>query len=84
MGKYDEWKQLQNKRGRVIVEHALFGGQAYACDNIKVVNDDRVGVTIKGNDLFVRKENIKSFIIKDNVYMVEDDMLTISVIVNKL
>ena len=84
MGKYDEWKQLQNKRGRVIVEHSLFGGQAYACDNIKVVNDDRVGVTIKEQDLFVRKENIKAFSVKGNEYMVEDEMLAIRVIVNKV
>ena len=84
MRKYDEWKQLQNKKGRVIVEHALFGAQAYACDDIKIVNDERVGVTIKGNDLFVRKENIKSFEVKDNEYVVEDEMLTIRVIVNKV
>ena len=84
MGRYDEWKQLQNKCGRVIVEHALFGGQAYACDSIKIVNDDRVGVTIKGNDLFVRKESIKTFSVNGNEYVVEDEMLTIRVIVNKM
>lgn len=84
MGRYDEWQQLQNKKGRVIVEHSLFGGQAYACDSIKIVNDDRVGVTIKGQDLFVRKENIKAFEVKDNEYVVEDEMLAIRVIVNKV
>ena len=84
MRKYDEWKQLQNKKGRVIVEHALFGVQAYACDDIKIVNDERVGVTIKGSDLFVRKENIKAFEVKDNEYVVEDEMLAIRVIVNKV
>ena len=84
MRKYDEWKQLQNKKGRVIVEHALFGRQAYTCDGIKIVNDERVGVTIKGNDLFVKKENIKAFEVKDNEYMVEDEMLAIRVIVNKV
>ena len=84
MGRYDEWKQLQNKCGKVIVEHALFGGQTYVCDNIKVVDDDRLGVTIKKNDLFVRKENIKTFGVKGNGYVVEDEMLTIRVIVNKV
>lgn len=84
MGRYNQWKQLQNKKGKVIVEHSLFGGQTYACDSIQVVDDDRVGVTIKGNDLFVRKENVRAFIVKDNTYMVEDNLLTISVIVNKL
>jgi hypothetical protein len=84
MRKYDEWKQLQNKKGRMIVEHALFGAQTYACDDIKIVNDERVGVTIKGSDLFVRKENIKSFEVKDNEYVVEDEMLAIRVIVNKV
>lgn len=84
MRKYDEWKQLQNKKGMVIAEHSLFGVQAYACDDIKTVNDERVGVTIKGSDLFVKKENIKEFKVKDNEYVVEDEMLAIRVIVNKV
>ena len=84
MGRYDEWKQLQNKKGKVVVEHALFGGQTYVCDSIQVVDDDRVGVTIKGSDLFVMKESINSFKVGGNEYMVKDGMLTIRVIVNKV
>lgn len=84
MRRYDEWKQLQNKKGKVVVEHALFGRQAYECDNIQAIDDDRVGVTIKGNDLFISKNNIELFKIKDNEYVVKDAMLTIRVIVNKV
>lgn len=85
MGRYDEWTQVQNKKGKVTVKHKLFGGNTYICDEINIINDaHRVGVTIKDNDLFVLKENVKSFNVRGNTYVVEDDMLTIRVIVNKV
>lgn len=84
MGRYDEWKQLQNKKGKVAVEHALFGKQIYVCDEIRIVDDNRLGIAIKGQELFVRKERVQGFSVNGNEYMVKDNMLTIRVIVNKV
>lgn len=85
MRKYDRWNDLHNKSGKVVLKHNLFGTQEYICDDINVVNDgERIGVEIKGSELFVYKERVAQFSIKGNVYIVADDMLEIRIIVNKL
>lgn len=85
MRKYDRWNDLHNKSGKVVLKHNLFGTQEYICDEINVVNDgERIGVEIKGNELFVYKARVAQFLVKGNVYVAADDMLEIRVIVNKL
>ena len=84
MGTFEKWGHLANKNCMVIIEHALFDKQQYECEALQVVNDDeRIGVVIKGRELFINKRDVKSFIVNYNVYMVEDNMMTIT-IVNKL
>ena len=84
MRTFEKWGQLANKNCMVVIEHALFDKQQYECEALKVVNDDeRIGVVIKGRELFINKRDVKSFIVNYNVYMVEDDMMTIT-IVNKM
>ena len=85
MRKYDEWKQLQGLRGKVTLKHLLFGEQQYGCDELQVVNDDeKIGIVVKGTELFVYKQKVVEFCISGNVFVVEDDMLEIEVIVNKM
>ena len=85
MRKYDEWKQLQGLRGKVALKHLLFGEQQYGCDEIQVINDDeKIGIVVKGTELFVYKQKVVEFCAKGNTYTVGDDMLEIRVIVNKL
>lgn len=85
MRKYDRWNDLHNKSGKVVLKHDLFGTQEYICDEMNVVNDgERIGVEIKGNELFVYKERVAQFLIRGDVYIAADDMLEIRVIVNKL
>ena len=84
MRTFEKWGQLANKKCVVIIEHALFDKQQYECEALKIINDaGRIGVIIKGRELFVCKHEAKNFIVHDNVYMVEDDMMTITV-VNKM
>ena len=85
MRKYDEWKQLQGLRGKVALKHLLFGEQQYGCDELQVINDaEKIGIVVKGAELFVYKQKIVEFCINGNTYMIGDDMLEIKVIVNKL
>ena len=85
MRKYDEWKQLQGLRGKVALKHLLFGEQQYGCDEIQVIdNDEKIGIVVKGTELFVYKQKVVEFCVNGNVYTTGDDMLEIKVIVNKL
>ena len=84
MRTFEKWDQLENKNCRVIVNHALFGEQQYNCDALHIINDKcRIGVVIKGRELFVYKQDATHFEVYDNAYTVRDSMLTIS-IVNKM
>lgn len=84
MRKYDEWEQLQGLRGKVTLKHLLFGEQQYGCDEIQVINnDEKIGIVVKGTELFVYKQKIVEFYISWNVFVVRDDMLEIRIIVNK-
>lgn len=85
MRKCDKWNKLQNKSGKVVLRHKLFGEQQYGCDEIQVINDDeKIGIVVKGTELFVYKQKVVEFCAKGNTYTVGDDMLEIRVIVNKL
>lgn len=85
MGRYDRWNGLQKLQGKVVLKHLLFGEQTYECDELQVVNDDeRIGIVVKGKDLFVYKQKVVDFCVDGNTYTVGDDMLNIKVIVNKL
>ena len=85
MRKYDEWKQLQGLRGNVTLKHLLFGEQQYGCDELQVINnDEKIGIVVKGAELFVHKQKVVEFCISGNVFVVGDDMLEIRVIVNKM
>ena len=84
MRTFEKWDKLANKNCMVVINHALFDEQKYDCDMLQIINDEhRIGVVIKGRELFVNKQEIKSFIVHENVYMVEDKMMTIT-IVNKM
>ena len=85
MRKYDEWDQLQGLRGKVTLKHLLFGEQQYGCDELQVINnDEKIGIVVKGAELFVYKQKVVEFCISGNVFVVGDDMLDIEVIVNKM
>jgi hypothetical protein len=84
MRTFEKWDQLENKNCRVIINHTLFGEQQYDCDMLQIINDEhRIGVVIKGRELFAHKQDIVDFWVYDNRYYVQDQMLRI-LIVNKM
>ena len=85
MRKYDEWNELQGLYGKVTLKHLLFGEQQYGCDEIQVINnDEKIGIVVKGTELFVYKQKVVEFCVNGNTYTIGDGMLEIKVVVNKL
>ena len=84
MRTFEKWDQLEKMNCRVIINHILFGEQQYNCDMLQIINDEhRIGVVIKGRELFVYKQDLVFFFARDNVYTAEDNMMKIT-IVNKM
>lgn len=84
MRTFEKWGQLKNLNCRVIIHHDLFGEQIHDCDMLQIINDEyRIGVVIKGRELFVYKQDIVDFWVYENAYTVRDNMMTMT-IVNKL
>jgi hypothetical protein len=84
MRTFEKWDQLENKNCRVSINHILFGEQQYDCDGAQIINDEhRIGIIIKGRELFAYKQDVVDFSVYENTYMVRDQMMTIT-IVNKM
>lgn len=84
MRTFEEWGQLQNANCTVIINHELFDEQSHHCEMLQIINDEhRIGVVIKGRELFVYKQDAVDFWVYENAYTVRDKMMTIT-IVNKL
>ena len=84
MRTFEKWGQLANKNCMVIIEHVLFDRQQYECEALQVIDDEeRIGVVIKGRELFVCKNYVRCFIAHEDSCMVSDNMMTIT-IVNKM
>lgn len=84
MRTFEKWDQLQNINCRVIINHELFDEQQYDCDNAQIINDEyRIGIVIKGRELFVYKQDVVDLWVYENAYTVRDEMMTMT-IVNKM
>lgn len=85
MGSLEKWNGMQNLLGTVMLRHALFGEAVYECDALQVINDgERLGVVVKGKELFVYIDKLRGLSMDGDVCFAEDDMLKIVVIVNKV
>ena len=79
-----KFTQLNGKMGKVVLNHCLFGKQVFYCDKLQTINDDkRVGVILKNQSIYVDKSKMQVAEVYDNTYVISDDRLTITVIVNK-
>ena len=53
-------------------------------EELQIINDEnRIGVVIKGRELFINKQDVEDFWVYDNAYIVKDKMMKIT-IVNKM
>jgi hypothetical protein len=81
---FEQWTNLENTKAKVLLKHSLFGRQIHTCDSIVVINDNRIGLVLKKQEVFVYKKDILYTDIQNNVYSVSDGILTITIYLNKL
>ena len=85
MRSFERWEELQNLSGKAVLNHFLFGDSVYECDSLQVINNEnKLGIIIKGRELFVYKDRVEYFCVSNNIYEAKDDLLDIKIIVNKL
>lgn len=75
-------RQSENKKAKVLFKHYLWGEQGFITDELHIIDDERVGVIFKGQELFIYKNNIKDFGVDADKLWVTDGRFTI--IVNEL
>lgn len=81
---FEKWDKLENLKAKVILKHSLFGRQMHNCDAVHTINDDRIGLVLKEQEIFVDKEKIVQAEEDGRMYTVSDGVLQITVIVNKV
>lgn len=81
---FEQWDKLKNLKAKVILKHSLFGRQMHNCDMVQIINDDRIGIILKGQEIFVDKQDILYTEVDGSMYTVSDGNLTITIFVNKL
>lgn len=75
-----KFEQLNGAGAKVVLEHRLFDGQVFDCDELEVINDDEtIGLIIKGKHIFMYKSNVKVAEERNGAYRMSDGRLTISV-----
>lgn len=77
---FEQWGKLENLKAKVILKHSLFGRQMHNCDSLHIINDDRIGLSIKGHDIFMDKQNVVYTEIDGGMYMVSDGTLIITIL----
>jgi hypothetical protein len=80
---FEQWDKLQNLKAKVLLKHSLFGRQMHNCDSLKIINDNRVGLVLKGQEIFVYKEDVILKDIHEGAYTVYDGTLQITVFTNR-
>ena len=80
---FEKWDKLEKLKAKVILKHSLFGRQMHNCESIKVINDNRIGLVLKEQEIFMNKNDIIYMEIENNMYTISDGKLTITLIVNK-
>jgi hypothetical protein len=81
---FEQWDKLENLKAKVILKHSLFGRQMHNCDVVQTINDERIGIVLKGQEIFVDKQDIVCAEMHKNMYTVSDGRLTITIIVNNM
>jgi hypothetical protein len=80
---FEQWDKLENLKAKVLLQHSLFGRQMHNCDSLSMINDDRVGLVLKGQEIYMDKRNIIYHQIENGMYTISDGNLSITIFVNK-
>ena len=81
---FEQWDKLENCKAKILLKHSLFGRQLHRCDSVKVINDDRIGLILKGQAVYVEKAKLTYTSTQKGTYTISDNKLSIVVFVNNL
>ena len=75
-------KALQKYNGKdadISISHKLYGNQKVECELNCIVDDNRIGFSVKnGQEIYVFKNDIKSFLV-ENYILFEDDLMSVCI-----
>lgn len=75
-----KFSQLNGVQAKVTFEHYLFDKQRFYCSRLQMIDDDkRIGILLKGNEIFMYKQDVKVVETQDDVYKISDGRLTINI-----
>ena len=77
-------RQSENKKAKVLLKHSLWGEQKFQTEALHIINDERIGVIFKGQELFMYKNNVKEFKANTDRLWITDGRFGIEIILNKL
>lgn len=80
----ENFKSINGLKGKVTIEHNVWGTQTFNCEKIEIINDHRIGVRINNCSIFVYKKDSITYEHYAETYIIKDDNLHIIVNVNKL
>lgn len=81
---FEQWDKLENLKAKVILKHSLFGRQMHNCSLLHIINDNRIGLVLKGQEIFIDKQDVINTEVQNNMYTISDGKLQITVIVAKI
>lgn len=75
-----KFTQLNGHTATIILEHKLFGKQKFEAQEVNVFeDDDRLGLLIKGQAVFIYKKQLRSMELRDHIVEFADDKLKFSI-----
>ena len=74
-----KWQEINNKAGVVTVTHKLFGIQKISVDEIHTFCDDRIGVQIKKQKIYIPVQDIIEYVVRQNYLSVMSDLKKIEI-----
>lgn len=76
--------QSENKKAKVLLKHSLWGEQGFETEVLHIIDDERIGVILKDQELFIYKDKVKDYGIDVDKLWITDGRLTIEIILNNL
>ena len=74
-----KWQEINYRAGVVTVTHKLFGKQKISMDAICTFCDDRIGVRIKEQEIYIPIKDVTLYKSNGNKVMVGSNMKTIEI-----
>ena len=73
-----KFTQLNGKIATIILDHCWFDKQVFIAEELNLIcDDDRLGLILRGQDIFIPAKQLREVKLNDNVVMFADDKLKI-------